>query len=447
MYYLTYRPQTIAELDIAHIRETLGAALLANQWSHAYLLIGNRGTGKTSTARLIAKIVNCPKRKIGEEPCNHCPSCQAITSSTSLDVLEIDAASNTGVDDIRDLREKVKLAPVSSPYKVYIIDEVHMLSNSAFNALLKTLEEPPQHVIFVLATTEPQKLPATIVSRCMVFDFGSPKDSEVTRAIERVVAAEKLKVDDLAVAAIVKRAQGSLRDGHKLLEQLLQKSGKGGTITLSDVSSLGGADTALVGQLLSAILSHKREQTFSIIENHLREGKKIKDLYTCLLDEIRTLLLSTNDTELNYDGQTITRMELTHLTEYLLASYQQSFSSPIVQLPLELALDRFFLESPELVPVVPSTPQAASSVNTVEIVTAKWPEVMAAVKAKNHNLLALLRAARPKSLEGNKLTLEVLYSFHRDQLSEEKNRAIFEAVISDILALEIQSKFELVSKS
>src|SRR5574340_569092 len=145
MLYNKYRPQKISELDNQKIKETLGKALLANNFGHAYLLIGPRGTGKTTVARLIAKVVNCQNRKKGEEPCNRCASCKAITEGTSLDVIEIDAASNTGVDDIRDLREKVKLAPTSSKYKVYIIDEVHMLSTSAFNALLKTLEEPPTH--------------------------------------------------------------------------------------------------------------------------------------------------------------------------------------------------------------------------------------------------------------------------------------------------------------
>jgi DNA polymerase-3 subunit gamma/tau len=196
MYYRKYRSQTIAEIDNSEIRETLGKSLLENKFSQAYLLVGTRGSGKTSMARLIAKVVNCTGRKLGEEPCNKCESCVAITDGRSLDVVEIDAASNTGVDDIRDLREKVKLAPVQGKFKIYIIDEVHMLSTSAFNALLKTLEEPPEHVIFVLATTDPQKLPETIVSRCLVYDFKTASKEELVRSLSRVVAGEKIKVDN-----------------------------------------------------------------------------------------------------------------------------------------------------------------------------------------------------------------------------------------------------------
>lgn len=381
-----------------------------------------------------------------------------------------------------------------------------MLSTSAFNALLKTLEEPPEHVIFVLATTDPQKLPPTIVSRCMVFDFGSPKEDELFRAIERVVKAEKLKLEDGVAAAVAKKAQGSLRDAHKILEQLSQKEG---TITLFDIESLSAVENALGSELLLAILQKNRKEAFMLIEQYASQGKKIKDLYISILDELRALLLSSNGTSTSYKEVVITRSDLLLLIEGLVTSYSQTWQSPIPQLPLELALDSYFLgeqkslernipavlvsttaakapplssasassvsseSSPPPVPPSMSTPvppplapkevkeesregtspaphsypESGPLDPSVEAVVAKWPEIMAAVKAQNHNLVALLRAAKPKSLDGSKLTLEVLYTFHRDQLSEEKNRAVFEAVVSAILATDIKSKFELINKS
>ncbi len=209
MYYTKYRPQKIADLDNLHIKETLGAALLSNHFAHAYLLTGPRGSGKTTTARLIAKIVNCTDRKPGEEPCGHCFSCKDISLGRSMDVLEIDAASNRGIDEIRALREKVKMAPSAGKYKIYIIDEVHMLTTEAFNALLKTLEEPPEHVIFVLATTEFAKVPGTIVSRCQHFQFGPATAQEIAACLEKIVKDEKLEVEPAVLGKIYIASLGS----------------------------------------------------------------------------------------------------------------------------------------------------------------------------------------------------------------------------------------------
>ena len=216
--YRTYRPQTFGEvIGQEVIVKTLQNALKNNRISHAYLFCGPRGTGKTTIARLFAKALNC--ESFDNEPCNHCKSCLEITEGINPDVIEIDAASNNSVEEIRELKDKIKFLPAGSKYKIYIIDEVHMLSTSAFNALLKTLEEPPKHAIFILATTEPQKVLPTIVSRCQRFDFAALTDEELLEALENICIKENVDYDRQALLTIAKASDGGLRDAISYLDQ------------------------------------------------------------------------------------------------------------------------------------------------------------------------------------------------------------------------------------
>src|SRR5216683_6810732 len=223
--YRKYRSQTFADL--------VGQdAIVSGRVSHAYLFSGSRGTGKTSAARLLAKSLNCTGRpRDSAEPCNRCDSCLAVISGSALDLIEIDAASNRGIDEIRDLREKVNLAPAMGPYKVYIIDEAHMLTEPAFNALLKTLEEPPAHVVFVLCTTDAQKIPLTVIGRCQQFVFRRHSEEQITSRLTHIALAEKVEVDAEAMKLIARTAQGSMRDAVGLLDQLVPLAGvlTGGT--------------------------------------------------------------------------------------------------------------------------------------------------------------------------------------------------------------------------
>ena len=228
VFYRKYRPQKIDDLDSESVRQTL-TAVLQKDTPHAFLFTGPKGLGKTSTARIVAKVVNCEKRKKGSaEPCNECDQCTSITNGTNVDVLEIDAASNRGIDEIRELKEKIRLAPVAAKRKVYIIDEVHMLTTEAFNALLKTLEEPPEHAMFILCTTEAHKVPETIVSRCFQIMFRPATEEELVRSFKRIVAGEKIKIDDEALKYIAQLADRGFRDGVKVLEEvtLLAKPGE-----------------------------------------------------------------------------------------------------------------------------------------------------------------------------------------------------------------------------
>src|SRR5919199_371637 len=279
--YLKYRPQTFDQVQgQEHITQTLKNALALNRIAHAYLFTGPRGTGKTSTARILAKAVNCISTT-KEHPCNECAICRAINEERLLDLIEIDAASNTGVDDIRELRDKIDFRPSEAKYKVYIIDEAHMLSNAAFNALLKTLEEPPPHVIFVLATTEPNKIPATITSRCQRFDFRRATLPELTRQLGEIARAEKLKIEPAALELIARQATGSFRDGTSLLDQLMSYGSAAGdsAITLAQVQGLlGAASHETIREIIESLAARDLAHGIAAINQAVDSGADSRQL-------------------------------------------------------------------------------------------------------------------------------------------------------------------------
>src|SRR5919201_1471125 len=240
--YRRHRPQSFGEVvGQSHIVRTLSKAVEQGKVHHAYLFVGSRGTGKTSIAKILARSLNCIKGPT-LEPCGECESCRSIANSTSLDVIEMDAASNNSVEDIRDLREKVGFAPALGRWKVYILDEAHMLSGAAWNAFLKTLEEPPPHTIFVLATTEANKVPATVVDRCHRFDFGRPTVDQLAAVVRRVAEREGIDIPPDAVALVARHATGSFRDALGTLEQLVTYSGR--RVAIDDVLAVLGVAEA-----------------------------------------------------------------------------------------------------------------------------------------------------------------------------------------------------------
>lgn len=288
--YRKYRPQTFADVvGQAHITRTLQNALEGGRVAHAYLFCGPRGTGKTTTARLLAKALNCshgPTR----DPCNECESCRRIAAGTALDVIEIDAASNRGIDDIRELRDKVKYAPAEARHKVYVVDECHMLTTEAFNALLKTLEEPPAHVLFVLATTDPQKVPATILSRCQRMDFRRGTVSDLVRRLEVVVAGEGIDADPDALTLVARSADGSWRDALSILEQIIAFGER--HITADEVRSiLGTVHEELLVECARAIAAEDATAALRVVAQLADEGKDIRDFLRGLLAHFRNLLL------------------------------------------------------------------------------------------------------------------------------------------------------------
>jgi DNA polymerase-3 subunit gamma/tau len=272
-----------------HVIQTLQNAIRENRISHAYLFNGPRGTGKTSAAKIMAKAVNCEHGPT-PEPCNECAACTGITAGTVMDVVEIDAASNRGIDEIREIRDKVRYAPSEVRYKVYIIDEVHMLTTEAFNALLKTLEEPPGHVIFILATTEPHKLPATIISRCQRFDFRQVSLQEQTDRLRLICEEEHIAADEDALAYIARLSEGGMRDAISLLEQI--GAFAGGRITLEDaVDVTGGMVSEQFAELAEAIRNRDVAAILPVIEGLMQAGKSADKCIENLIYYFRDLLL------------------------------------------------------------------------------------------------------------------------------------------------------------
>ena len=289
--YRKYRSKTFDEIvGQKHITQSLINQINNNQVGHAYLFTGTRGTGKTSIAKIFAKAINC-LTPVNGSPCNNCAVCRSLNEGGNVDVFEIDAASNNRVDEIRELREKVKYPPVTCRYKVYIIDEVHMLTDSAFNALLKTLEEPPEHVVFILATTEVQKLPATILSRCMRFDFKLLSTEELENHIKFIFNDSGIKYEDEAVSIIARLGAGSVRDSLSIADMCVAYSNKNVTYS-SAVEAIGLTDRQTLKILSSAILSSNEGDVLTTIDTTAKSGKNMTQLSKDLTGYIRDILVT-----------------------------------------------------------------------------------------------------------------------------------------------------------
>jgi len=473
--YRKYRPKNFSEIiGQAHIVRTLLNSIKSERIGQAYLFAGPRGTGKTSIARILAKTINCENLKKGD-PCDKCPSCEIINSGKSLDIIEIDAASNTGVDNIRELRETVSLANASLKYKVYIIDEVHMLSTGAFNALLKTLEEPPAHVVFILATTEIHKVPQTIISRCQRFDFAR---LPIIEKLTLITKAEKVKIEQEALEMIAISAEGGMRDAESLLGQIISLEDK--NITIKEVEDiLGTADKKTAEIVAKMIFNKDSSGAIAKINELLESGYDLEIFNKSFVNYLRQLMIIKVDPNLKkYFSAEVTGEHLDKMIELskkvelaqiisainiFLQAQNKISTFMLSQLPIEIAIIKTTHTFPtqsltpttapavEIVPEKPKTEpkkstEPISEVNSeIEMATIKsnWQKLLVDIRPYNHSLSALLFKCQPTKIERNILTLATPYDFYRDRLNDTKNKLTVEEVFSKILKSNIRIDVEL----
>jgi len=440
--YRKYRSQTFADLvGQEAASRALQGAIISARVAHAYLFSGSRGTGKTSAARLLAKAVNCSGRAPDSaEPCNKCQSCVEMTAGSALDLIEIDAASNRGIDEIRDLREKVNLAPALGPFKVYIIDEAHMLTEPAFNALLKTLEEPPPHVVFVLCTTDAQKIPLTVIGRCQQFVFRRHSEEQIAGRLTHIAKTEHVEVDDDAMQLIARTAQGSMRDAVGLLDQLVPLAT--GPITLEGARALLGiADPRLLDSLLDDVLSGRAAEALDELNRVYAAGAELRQVVRGLMESCRDRLVaaltrrdnatarrlsSVLDALLHLDGEVRRHAEPRFLVEATLARLAVELgttSAPPVATPAPVAST----SSPSVAAPHPAPqPAAIAAAPEPAVVSAAAPAVDSAVTGAwtdvldklNRTVRAAYLDAQPE-VDGSTLVLWFRYGFHHKKAQEQ----------------------------
>jgi len=494
--YLKYRPRNFAEVEgQEHVTTTLKNALALGRVAHAYLFTGPRGTGKTTIARVLAKAVNCLSES-ADKPCNACAVCQAINEERMLDLIEIDAASNTSVEDVRDLRDKVDFRPGEAKFKVYIIDEVHMLSNAAFNALLKTLEEPPPHVIFVLATTDPQKIPATVISRVQRFDFRRLTLPEITARLAEIAAKENLRVEPAAIELIARQATGAMRDAISLLDQLTAYGSD--EITLTQVQGLlGAASHQRVGEIAARLAERNVAQGLALIANAVDNGADPRQLAREIVEYIRGLMLIKSgsgaalmltaeaQTEMSERAKQFSSEQLVRAIRLFNQAAFELRASAHPTLPLEIAFVEATLEeaapalrvatppassSPRSVPPPPkpraenrpsapakSAPNAAVAAKadpstppamlSVEALRAGWGSLLARVRPYNKMAEALLRDAEPLKVEGDVIVLGFYYQGHAERFEKQANgKAMIEKALREVFQTNCRVKCILSPK-
>ncbi len=440
------------------------------------LMVGPRGGGKTSAARIVAKLVNCEKNpstssgQVLTEPCLKCESCLSIEKGSNIDVIEMDAASNRGIDAIRDIRDRVTLAPVNGRFKVYIIDEVHMLTTEAFNALLKTLEEPPAHVMFILCTTEEQKVPETIKSRCTRVQFYKAGAEEVKRSLQKAIDGEKLKIDAKALELLAKSVDGSFREGHKLLE-VLSTSGK--EIGLSDAEGvLGQSSGAKARTLAEFLVEGDVQQALTEIDEAHNLGVDTEGYTRAVLEQVRAWLKQKYG--IGSDQNAASANRLLKVLQVVSRAAVEIKTAAMEQLPLEMAAVELGLEeSTESKPImkkeanIETAPQreivtetitkvilpevavlppkeekedtlhesALTSDVSIGEVISKWSEVVRSIAPINSSLAGLLRSTKPKSVENHALVIEVFYKFHKEQLEQDTKRRLIEDALRQLTGL------------
>ena len=473
--YLKWRPQTFADVvGQEHITRTLRNSLIRGRVRHAYLFSGPRGTGKTTNARLLAKAVNCTHEDAAQRPCNSCPNCVAINEGRFLDLIEIDAASHTGVDDVRELRDKIAFAPGEGKYKVYIIDEVHRFSGNAFDALLKTLEEPPDHAIFVLATTEIDKVPATIKSRCLHFEFRRVSQKEVSALLAHIADSESFAIDNEALDLIARQGTGSVRDSISLLDQIVTEPEV--AVNLESAQQLlGTASSIHVRDLVQALAEEDVPLGIHIINKAIDSGSDPRQFGQQVVDYLRDVMLtqtaSADLIEASQEDRALCEELAEAISRSRLLKTIRTFNEAVnnytggwqPQLALELALvESLNVEVDQSNAYQPpsksrSSPPAAKTSENVQDAASEaeyeraqgsapgeppaypvgklqqgWMDVLTQVHRYSRNLPPLLEHAHVRAIEGNRLILGVQTHFFQEKIAAPERAKIIEQAIFDL---------------
>jgi DNA polymerase-3 subunit gamma/tau len=495
--YRKWRPQGWDEVvGQEHVVQTLRNAVTADRVAHAYLFAGPRGTGKTTTARILAKAVNCLDKDLAKRPCNKCAHCKAVNEGRFLDLIEIDAASNTSVDDVRDLRDRINFSPNQGRYKVYIVDEVHMLSTAAFNALLKTLEEPPAHAIFILATTEVHKIPATVLSRCQRHEFRRIPVKEIVENLQKLAAEEKIDVAPDALDLVARQATGSMRDAISLLDQLASAGDKVTLELAQDV--MGTATSQAVIAVINAVISKQSAEGLEAIHRSLDAGSDPRQFARQIVDYLRNLLLVALGNASQVDATPDVRSQMARhagaLTVPELLKVVQAFNQAATEtrsswqpaLPLEIAFIEAISEDGQdgearQEPIASTPPAAVSNPGTnkstgpiasqprgvrethpgqqppsetpaqdaitIQRIDQTWNLVLAQLKEQNPSLNALVNSAKSRSLKGNTLTLGMSGEVLKVRLEDPANIELLEKILTQVMGREIYVKVVLTSVS
>ncbi|HVU13708.1 MAG TPA: DNA polymerase III subunit gamma/tau [Phototrophicaceae bacterium] len=475
--YLKWRPMSFEDVvGQEHITRTLRNSLKSGRIRHAYLFSGPRGTGKTTSARLLAKAINCQNPDIDKRPCNECPSCIAMNEGRFLDLIEIDAASHTGVDDVRDLRDKIAFAPGEGRYKVYIIDEVHRFSGSAFDALLKTLEEPPEHAVFVLATTEIDKVPQTIKSRCLQFEFRRFTVHETADRLQKITTSEGLQADRAALEMIARYGTGSMRDSISLLDQIVTDPDEPITLELVE-KVLGTASSAAVKQLVEALIERDAAQGLKVINAAIDSGTDPRQFGEQVIEHLRAVLITqtagADMIEASPDERALYTVQGDQFERARLVKALRAFNDAVnsfkggwqPQLSLELALIESLSEPETVVQIVASTgaPTAASQPAQANVMPARpkqdatpavpsalmnerWDKVLRALMRYSKTGPEVMKNFRVQRVEGSTVYLctdnETFYK--TIQPYPDKRKAI-ERALGDVFRVDMTVAIVLVS--
>lgn len=476
--YRKYRPQNFnGVVGQNHIKLTLEHEIGSGKIAHAYLFCGPRAVGKTTLSRVFAKAINCTNRKDGEfEPCDKCDSCKDITIGRSMDIMEIDAASHTGVDNVREnIISSARVAPAKSKYKVFIIDEVHMLSTSAFNALLKIMEEPPAFVVFILCTTEIHKVPTTIISRCQRFDFRRISLNDMTRKLNYIIETEGIKISQNVLEAVARQSEGHMRDAESLLGQIVSVSGK----EISDEEAMLAIPRNDLGEAVNLVglLSKKdAKNAVRLVNKIMDEGIDLKIFTGDLVEIIRKIILiklnpalgesfgfdlgESLELKISELGKDIEMENLAFWAERFLRARNELKNANIAQLPVELAIveicfgisgaSQRAVQSPvqkiktagapiRTVPENAGDGEEKKTANPIDLsqvskedIVSRWNEVLAKIKQQNHSLSFILKVCEPRDVNGSQLCLAFKYKFHKDRVNDPNIRGLIEKVLREV---------------